>query len=148
MSSYLLKIILISCLIFQIGCGIKLKHKVSKKPDTKVEMRESSLNSSESIKPGIIFSKKDSRIITSYYSNRANALIRKDMIRHGRLSKEQKKILATGNIIPRDIQVIPLPLKLERLLSSLPLNVLRVQVDTRVILMNVKSRKILDIITI
>jgi hypothetical protein len=140
-----MKIILICCLILQIGCGIKLKQKVSKKSDTKIE---TSHNSSESIKPGNIFSKKDSRIITSYYSNRANALIRKDMIRHGRLSKEQKKILAIGNIIPRDIQVIPLPLKLERLLSSLPLNVLRVQVDTRVILMNVKSRKILGIIII
>ena len=70
------------------------------------------------------------------------------MIRHGRLSKEQKKLLAIGNIISHDIQVIPLPLKLERLLSPLPLNVLRVQVDTRVILMNVKLRKILDVITI
>ncbi|MDH5370810.1 MAG: hypothetical protein OEW99_12345 [Gammaproteobacteria bacterium] len=148
MNSDLLKIILMCCLIFQVGCGIKLKQKVSKQPDAKIEIKESSGSTAESIKPGIIFSKKDSRIITSYYSNRANALIRKDMIRHGRLSKEQKKLLAIGNIISHDIQVIPLPLKLERLLSSLPLNVLRVQVDTRVILMNVKSRIILDVITI
>ena len=154
MNSHLIKIILISCLIFQTGCGIKFKRKLSNNVDTKVAVKENNLHSSEtvkdkkSIKSEIFFSKKDSHIITRYYSDMANAIIRKEMIRHSIISKKQEKKLVSGEIIPRDIQIIPLPLKLERRLSSLPLNVLRVQIGTHVILMNVKSRKILDTITI
>ena len=43
---------------------------------------------------------------------------------------------------------MPLPIELEKRLPSLSLRVIRVQVGTRVILMDVKSRQILDIIKI
>jgi len=74
--------------------------------------------------------------------------IRKDMISHTKISKRQAEKLKIGRIIPREIQVMPLPIALEKILPSLSLHVIRVQVGTRVILMNVKSRQILDIIKI
>ena len=94
------------------------------------------------------FTTKDSQLITLYFNDKTNAVIRHDMMMSTQVSKKQGKSLVVGENITREIQVMPLPLKLERMLSSLSLNLLRVQVANNVILMHVKSRKILDIIKI
>lgn len=155
MNTHYIKIILIGCLIFQLGCsGIKFKRKASASTVSKHEIKGAQAKSSatddkqDKRKYGTYFSKKDAEIISLFYSNVANALIRKEMIRHTTISRKQEKNLIAGKIIPHELQVVPLPLKLHKQLSSLPLDVLRVQVGTRVILMQVKSRKILDLITI
>lgn len=155
MNSYILKLILLSCIILQTSCGITFKRKVSSNAGSQVEMSEYKKNIlskkgkvTRAVNPGLLFSKRDSQVIVSYYLDKANAVTRQNIIKNTKTSKKQTKNLVVDKIIPRDIQVIPLPLTLERILSSLPLNVLRVQVGTRVILMNVKSRRILDIINI
>lgn len=154
MNSFLLKILIISCLIFQFGCGIKFKRKSTQATEKPVEMIEyEKLSSKEKEDEGApkkytLFTEKDSHIITSYYSDKANAIIRHDMIMQTKTSIKQEEKLVVNEYIPRDIQVIPLPLKLEKMLSSLPLDLLRVHVGNRVIVMNVKSRQILDIIKI
>jgi hypothetical protein len=147
MNSHLLKLILLSCIIIQVSCGITFKRKSVNNEDAMVETSKS-MDATQKIVSRALFSKKDTETIALYYSDLANEIIRRGMIRHTTLSKKQKKNLTAGKFIPVDIQVIPLPLTLERTLSSLSLHYLRVQVGTYVILMNAKSRKILDIITI
>lgn len=148
MNSQILKLILLSCLIVQSGCDITFKRKVTKNETAPVEISQ---DDNKSDKKDLLKRKvgnKDSDIIISYYSDAANAVIRKDMITHTEVSKKQSKKLVVGKVIPREIQVMPLPLALEKILSALPLDVIRVQVGTRVILMNVKSRLILEVINI
>ena len=70
------------------------------------------------------------------------------MVTHSHVSNKQEEKLVINAFIPGDVQVIPLPLKLEQKLSSLPMHLIRVQVGKQVIIMNVKSRQILDIIKI
>ena len=148
MNSQILKLIVLSCLIVQSGCDITFKRKVTQNKTAPVEMSQ---DDNKSDKKDLLKHKvgnKDSDIIISYYSDAANAIIRKDMITHTEISKKQAKKLVIGKVIPREIQVMPLPLALEKILSALPLDVIRVQVGTRVILMNVKSRLILEVINI
>ena len=155
MNSTVLKLIILSCLIFQMGCGIKFKRKTTQPQDTQVEMLDYKNLSSkdapaeEDTKDAPFrFSTKDSQLITLYFKDKTNAIIRHDMMMSTQVSKKQEKSLIAGEYITREIQVMPLPLKLERMLSSLSLDLLRVQVANNVILMHVKSRKILDIIKI
>ena len=156
MNSLVLKLIVLSCLIFQMGCAIQFKRKTTpttEKPAEMIEFEKLSSKEKEKVKKdtpknNIQFGEKDLHIITLYYSDKANALIRDDMIMETKTSVKQEKNLVINAYIPRDLQVVPLPLKLERMLSSLPLNLLRVQVGNRVVIMNVKSRQILDIIKI
>ena len=158
MNSLVLKLIVLSCLIFQMGCEIQFKRKTTpatEKPAEMIEFEKLSSKEKEkqkvkkdTPKKDIQFGEKDSHIITLYYSNKANTIIRDDMIMQTKTSGKQEKNLVINAYIPRDVQVVPLPLKLERMLSSLPLNLLRVQVGNRVVIMNVKSRQILDIIKI
>jgi len=148
MNSQILKLILLSCLILQSGCDITFKRKVTPNEATSVEMSPDEKKSDKKVLLKRTVGNKDSDIIISYYADAANATIRKDMITHTEVSKKQAKKLVVGKIIPRDIQIMPLPLALERILSALPLDVIRVQVGTRVILMNVKSRLILEVINI
>ena len=156
MNSLVLKLIVLSCLIFQMGCEIQFKRKTTPataKPAEMIEFEKLSSKEKEKVKKDtpkkdIQFGEKDSHIITLYYSNKANTIIRDDMIMQTKTSGKQEKNLVINAYIPRDVQVVPLPLKLERMLSSLPLNLLRVQVGNRVVIMNVKSRQILDIIKI
>lgn len=154
MNLHVLKLMLLSCMVFQASCDITFKRKVANTEDAHVEMSEhKNISSKDNTrkkynKSGTVFSKKDSHLIVLYYSDIANAIIRKDMITHTKTSEKQEKKLVRNKKIPRDIQVMPLPLKLEKTLSPLPLHMLRVQVGTRVILMNVKLRRILDIIKI
>jgi len=148
MNSQILKLILLSCLILQSGCDITFKRKVNPNEAAPVEMSPNDKKSDKKVLLKRTVGNKDSDIIISYYADATNATIRKDMITHTEVSKKQAKKLVVGKIIPRDIQIMPLPLALERILSALPLDVIRVQVGTRVILMNVKSRQILEVINI
>ena len=156
MNSRVLKLIVLSCLIFQMGCAIQFKRKttpVTEKPAEMIEFEKLSSKEKEKVKKDtpkkdIQFGEKDLHVITLYYSNKENAIIRDDMVMQTKTSVKQEKNIVINAYIPRDVQVVPLPLKLERILSSLPLNLLRVQVGNRVVIMNVKSRQILDIIKI
>lgn len=94
------------------------------------------------------FSSNDKKMIRLYYSDSANATVLQDIITHTQTTKTQDKKLKTNEKIPSDVQVMPLPLELKRLLSPLPASVLRVQVNKHVILMNVKSRQIMDMINL
>ncbi len=154
MNSSLLKLILFSCIIFQTSCDITFKRKVEKEKKAPVIIDEQ-LKSSKKVdenketeKSTNTFTKNDSELISSYYLDKTNSTIRKDMIMHTKISKEQIKKLVVDEYVPRDVQVMPLPLKLNRKLSFLTLDKLRVQIGTRVILMNVKTRRILDVIKI
>lgn len=147
MNSQIVKLIILSCLLFQSGCDITFKKQATNKAvsfEKSKDNKKTDKNVSEKSNVG----NKDFDIIISYYSDKANANIRKDIITHTEISEQQAKKLVVGKIIPREIQVMPLPLALERILTRLPLHVIRVQVGTRVIYMYVKSRKILEIIKI
>ena len=151
MNVHILKLIIISCLVFQTACGITFKRKNnSNTPYSQPNQKSISVNDKieKSVKSGTLFSKKDAQLITSFYSDNANSIVRQDMIANTKVSSKNEKELIVNEVIPRDIQVIPLALNLEKSLSSLPLHVLRVHVGNYVILMNVKSRRILDIIKI
>ena len=146
MNSQILKLVLLSCVVFLASCDVTFKRKSA--DAAPVNMGSHKKAKSDKTEGKVAFNRKDLHIINSYYEDNSNAVIRKDMMTHTELSKEQNKKLVIGNVIPRDVQVIPLPLKLERILSSLPLHFLRVQAGEKVILMNVKSRKIIDVIKI
>ena len=146
MNTLILKLVLLSCVVFFAGCDVTFKRKSTDTNTANIgKHKKNIINKNES---KTAFNKKDSHIIISYYTDSSNATIRKDMMTHTVLSKVQNSKLIVGNLIPRNVQVIPLPLKLERILSALPLDFLRVQVGKKVILMNVKSRLILDVIKI
>jgi len=156
MNSTLLKLTLLSVLIFQAGCDITFKRKVDKAKNPPVVIDEqlrvikktSENNEKERIKSTHAFTENDLNTIISYYSNKTNSVVREDMIKHTTISKQQAEKIVVNEFVPRDIQVMPLPLKLNRKLSALPLDKLRVQVGTNIILMNVKTRKILAVIKI
>lgn len=160
MNDKLTSVTLIFCLVFTSGCEITFKRKTKpeEKQDKAVVMEKKisedkmEKNSSMAKRPAsalkVLFSKKDADLITVYYTSEENAIIRRNMIRHSAVNKEQQKQIQVGKIIPRDFQVIPLPLKLERALSTLDLRYIRVQLGANIILMNVKTRQILDIIKI
>ena len=115
------------------------------KNETNVKKEESTETKSTANKS---FSNDDKKMISLYYADSANAKVLQDIITHTQITKEQDKKLKTNKTIPADIQVMPLPLELERLLSPLPSSVLRVHVAKHVILMNVKSRHIIDMINL
>ena len=153
MKSHTLKLFLLICLIFQAGCGLKFKRNSENIAPNQSEINENALKLSDKERKSLVdsgdaFSKEDIQLITSYYSDKANARIKQDMKLHTKLTSKQEAKLIVNKIIPRDVQIIPLPLILERVLTSLPLNVLRVHAGNKVMLINVKSRKILDIIKI
>ena len=148
MKSQILKLVLLSCVVFLASCDVTFKRKNAGSDAIPVNMSNHKKSISKKTERKTAFNKKDSHIIISYYEDSSNATIKKDMITQTKLSKKQNNKLVIGNIVPRDVQVIPLPLKLERILSALPLQFLRVQIGKKVILMNVKSRKILDVIKI
>ena len=148
MKSQILKLVVLSCVVFLTSCDITFKRKNTDADAIPVNIGKHKNGKSNKIESKIAFNRKDTHIIKTYYDDDSNAAIRKDMIAHTKSSKRQNSSIVIGNLIPRDVQVIPLPLKLERILSALPLQLLRVQVGENVILMNVKSRKILDVIKI
>ena len=148
MKSQILKLVVLSFVVLLAGCDITFKRKSTNADAAPVNMGKYKVSVSNKKERKPAFNKKDSHIIKKYYDDTSNATIRNDMILHTKLSKNQNNNIVIGNLVPRDVQVIPLPLKLERILSALPLQLLRVQVGEKVVLMNVKSRKILDVIKI
>lgn len=152
MNSYKINLSILSCLIIISGCDISLKRKNTAAADSKVAMShtviESKVKSSSntSVNAKASFSKMDSKLIALYYADESNAIILNDMAKQTFVSKKQAKKLVVSKNISNKIQVIPLPLELEKILSPLPRYTLRVQVGKRVILMDVKSRQILDMI--
>ncbi|MDH5599926.1 MAG: hypothetical protein OEY78_01355 [Gammaproteobacteria bacterium] len=154
MNSLVLKLVIIGCLLFQYGCSLKFKRKsvpVSEKPAEMIQYEKRSekhVDVKNSVNLTDKFSEKDHQLISSYYTDKANQIIRQDMIAHTQVSAKQEDNLVINEFIPGDIQAMPLPLMLERKLSSLPLHLIRVHVGKQVIIMNVKSRQILDIIKI
>lgn len=92
------------------------------------------------------FSQKDKKLINLYYKDKANANTMSKAASLTPVSKKEDSQLKISHHLPPHIQVVPLPLELEKILGKLPRQVLRVQVARNIILMNVKTRKIIDII--
>lgn len=151
MNSQIVKLILLACLIFQSGCDITFKRKNNNHKLTSVYMSQNNEHTDDEeneIVEGNTVIDRDNSTIISFYADPANEIIRKDMRKHAKVSKKQEKKLVVGKTIPRNIQVVPLPLQLERILSPLPLQLIRVQAGMQVMVMDVKSRKILTVIKI
>ena len=151
MNSQTVKFILLACLIFQSGCDITFKRKNNNHQMTSVEMSQNNEHVDEednATEEGMSVFDRDNNTIISFYADPANAIIRKDMRKHAKVTKNQEKKLVVGKTIPRNIQVVPLPMQLERILSPLPLQLIRVQACMQVMVMDVKSRKILTVIRI
>lgn len=148
MNTQSVKLLLLCCLIFQLGCDISLKRKNKSHMIDSVKMNSNDKKSSDKVEYKEIIKRRNFKIINSFYLDAENAIIREDMISHTQLSKKQEKNLQIGKIIPREILALPLPLELEKRLPSLPLHVIRLQVAKYVILMNVKSREILELLKI
>ena len=120
MNSLLLKVLIITCLILQYGCAIKFKRKTPQTADKPVEViqfeklsaKAKNVDEKDKVKSPDKFTERDSQLITSYYLDKSNQVIRQDMIAHTKLSPKQEDKLVVNEYIPRDVQVIPLPLKL------------------------------------
>ncbi len=140
------KLILLSSFILQTSCEITFKRKNMGDDFSKTITNNLVPNKklSKEEKKRI----KDFSIISKYYSDAANTTIRNEMITHTEISKKQEKQLIVDKIISRDIQVMPLPIELERMLSNLTLNHIRVQAGVHIILMDVKTRRIIYLIKI
>ena len=159
MNSYGLRFILLCLLLTQAGCDITLKKKYSEKGNTTIE--NTKMGHKVIIKkkaPGMIqkeyeqrevlkaFTRKDKAIITAYYKNNEATAILHYANKHSPLDKKQEKELLISKSIPQNIQLIPLPLDLDKHLTEIPASVLRVQVSNNIILMDVRTRNIIDII--
>ena len=113
------------------------------------ETKEEELSASkENIKEKshITFTDLEKEIIRTYFNDRANNRILHYAVKRSPISKKQNEKLRVFNYIPSDIQIVPLPIRLDNKLSQIPLSLLRVQVGKNIILMKVNSRKILDIV--
>lgn len=158
MNSQTVKLLLLACLIFQAGCDITFKrknnnHKTASVGTNQVEINKDKTSQSDNnidkeVAEKNIVRSDDDNIIIAYYKDPTNDIILNDMLTHTKTSKKQEKNLVVGKIIPRNIQVVPLPLSLERILSSLPLRLIRVQIGNRVIIMNARTREILTVLKI
>lgn len=148
----ILKLLLLCSFLLQASCDITFKRNnmpmaTESENITLDKVQKENQPTSKKSSHGIQ-NKSDTEIISSYYADPTNEIIRKDMISYTSISKKQQALLVVGKIIPRDFQVVPLPLILERHLSPLPLDAIRVQVGANIILMNVKTRQILDLVKI
>ena len=153
MNSQTVNILLLIGLIFQSGCDITFKRKSIDHKMAQNEVSQSDLSQSngteniEATENSSIID-RDMKIINSFYADPANKVISKEMRKHGKVTKKQEKQLVVGKTIPENIQVVPLPLELERILSPLPLHLIRVQACMKVIVMDVKSRQIVTALKI
>ncbi len=134
---------LLAGFVLQAGCKITFKRKNMQQDNVVVNEK----GEKEEIRSDR-FSSKDKKTISNYFQREAHKVIREDMLAYTKISNKQKARLVRDEVIPRDIQVMPLPLELNRKLSELPVSMLRVMVADRVILMNVKTRRILDVFKI
>lgn len=150
MRTFSLVICLIASLLLQTGCKLTLKKKsdpdaVTQTEETSVEAKTDS-KSAKKKKPVPLFTEHDTKLITLYYSNEGNAQVLEDIVKQTAVSDKVAARLKTNEIIPKDVLVVPLPLELEKILSPQPAYDLRVQVGKHVIMMDIKSRRILDVI--
>lgn len=146
------------CLLLQAGCDITFKRKSAAPESVKItaeqsesikQSKDSSSNKEKKSEKNLRrFSEHDIKLITVYYSSEINAQVLDDMLKHTWVNSKIDEKLTVGESIPADVQIIPLPLELEKILSPLTQYALRVQVGKRVIMMDVKSRRILDVIKI
>jgi len=83
------------------------------------------------------FSDNDRAVIEGYYKNSAS----RQKAKSSALAK-----LAKGNSLPSGIQGEPLPRELEQKLSLLPYSYVRVRVGQDVVLMDKKTRVIVDVV--
>lgn len=160
MNSYKIKFVTLICIILITGCDIAFKRKTNNASDSQAAMNHPNIdtvntvsskkNKSEKnkVETKASFSERDSKLIALYYADKSNAVIVEDMVKQTYISDKQAKKLVISERIPNNTQVMPLPLELEKMLSPLPRYNLRVQVGKHVILMDVKSRQILDMIKI
>jgi len=155
-----IKIIFLCGLLFTTACDITFKKKSNNEtpsynastvsePDTKsAKDTKPTKTQTDKVVTKLSFTAIDKEIIQRYYKDKTNTIIAKNMSTHSESTKKQVKKLKISSHIARSIQVVPLPLELERILTTLPRFALRVQVNNKIILMDVSSREILDIITI
>lgn len=146
-----LSIITLSAVVVLSACDITLKKKYIQSPKefTELDAKQKSQKKYKKLldhERAQGLTQKDKRLITLYYSDVGNATIIAKAMTLTPISKKEDKALRVSHYLPLHIQVIPLPLELEKLLVKLPRQVLRVQVAKNIILMNVKTRKIIDII--
>lgn len=157
MSSFGTKCIVFISLALLTGCDIAFKRKSESNPDYQAEMRKqisedeindkkTNSNKSEPVKARAIFSQRDTKLIKLYYGDVNKSSMLRDMVKHTWVTEKQAKTLTVTARISNDIQVVPLPLELEKLLSLLPRYSIRVQVGKNVIIMDIKSRRIIDIV--
>ena len=136
----------------QAGCNITLKKKTGSDnrvhPSKVMLKRNSEYNQKKAQEaiPRVGFSTSDRALIKLYFKNEGNKSIFNNMVNQREVSSKQDKTLIVSNAIPNNIQTSPLPLDLDKTLSIAPSHMLRVQVGRNIILMNVKTRKIVDII--
>ena len=124
----------------QTGCNIAFKKKYNS--DEELTANKKSINTKSDVR----FTDSEKEIIRTYFSDRTNNRIIRYAVKRSPISKKQTEKLRVSNYIPSDIQVVPLPIRLDNKLRQIPLSILRVQVGKNIILMKVNSRKILDII--
>ena len=148
MNIQLVKLLLLCSLIFQFGCDISLKRKNNHQSMDSVDMNRADNQSANKKAAKKKILRHDFKIINSFYLNKENKIIREDMIKHTVISKKQEKNFQIGEVIPRDVLALPLPIELEKRLPAVPLHTIRVQVGRYIILMNVKSREIIDVFKI
>lgn len=146
-----LSIVVLCAFIGLSACSITFKKKYSKSPKEVSDLRIKAKSPEKYQKilehrRGEAFSQKDKELINLYYKDKGNANIMSKAASLTPISKKEDSQLKISHYLPPHIQVIPLPLELENILGKLPRQVLRVQVAKNIILMNVKTRKIIDII--
>jgi hypothetical protein len=161
MKSFFCTGFLMVCLLLQIGCDLTLKRKstisesthestpgeISEQRDSGKPSKESAVQKEDTTeKTTRLFSEHDIEVISLYYKNEANAQVLDDMLQQTWVNNKIEDKITVGESIPPDVQVMPLPLELEKILSPLSRYALRVQVGKRVIMMDIKSRRILDVI--
>ncbi len=140
--SYRIITLLLSAVFLLSACNITFKRKSAPKKDEARVL----VKTKDGKKMFIGFPVKDIAAIRLYFKDKAHAQILSDMQSYMKLTKKQKKQLKKNNILSSDIQVMPLPLELERKLVKLPVSQLRVMVGNYVLLLQVKSRRILELI--
>ena len=153
MKSYKLPLLILSGIIFISGCDISFKRispaAVDTQNQTNSENSETLVKdqpAQKTLKNKTSFGDTDSKLIARYYSDVSNETILQNIINQTHITKKQANKLVVAERIPHNTQVMPLPLELENLLSPLPQHVLRIQIGKYVILMDVKSRQIHDVI--
>ena len=164
-------VILLICLIGTgvTGCDITFKRKSDAEPDkstkpaaplaatdqqtsatgqkTTAEKPVATEQKKDSTKrPKIVsgFSEQDRKTIGLFYTSPANAKVLDDIIEHTQVSAVVQNKLSTDSVIPNSVQLFPLPLELEKQLIPLPLHLMRVQIEKKILLIDIKTRFILD----